>query len=67
MVDYIAEYLEGIRSRRVYPEVKPGYMRSAVPDAAPLDPEPWDSIMADVDGIIMPGVGDYFEQSAYKQ
>nr|XP_024219695.1 histidine decarboxylase-like [Halyomorpha halys] len=56
MIDYIAEYLENIRSRRVFPEVQPGYMRSAVPDSAPLEPEPWDKIMADVENIIMPGV-----------
>ena len=25
MVDYIADYLENIRERRVFPDVKPGY------------------------------------------
>ena len=56
MVDYIADYLENIRERRVFPDVKPGYMRELVPDSAPMDGEPWESIFKDVDRIIMPGV-----------
>ena len=35
MVDYIADYLENIRDRRVFPDVKPGYLRDLVPDTAP--------------------------------
>ena len=35
MVDYIADYLENIRDRRVFPEVKPGYLRELLPEAAP--------------------------------
>ncbi|KAL0268988.1 UNVERIFIED_CONTAM: hypothetical protein PYX00_010743 [Menopon gallinae] len=56
MVDYIAEYLENIRERRVYPDVKPGFLRSAIPDSAPVDGEDWDVIMNDVERVIMPGV-----------
>ena len=32
MVDYIADYLENIRERRVFPAVAPGYMRHLIPD-----------------------------------
>jgi len=39
MVDFIADYLQNIRSRRVFPDVSPGYMRTLVPDTAPSDPE----------------------------
>ena len=56
MVDYIADYLENIRSRRVFPGVKPGYMRHLVPDEAPESGETWDSIVEDVERVIMPGV-----------
>ena len=56
MVDYIADYLETIRERRVFPEVQPGYMRDLVPDSAPVQGEDWDKIFADVDRVIMPGV-----------
>lgn len=56
MVDYIANYLEGIRNRRVFPDVRPGYMKDLVPDEAPVEPEAWDDIMNDVESVIMPGV-----------
>ena len=56
MVDYIADYLENIRDRRVFPDVKPGYMRELVPESAPMEGETWESIVKDVDRVIMPGV-----------
>ncbi|ESO93106.1 hypothetical protein LOTGIDRAFT_119964, partial [Lottia gigantea] len=56
MVDYIADYLENIRSRRVFPDVKPGYMRDLLPDSAPTDGEQWDDIFQDIERVIMPGI-----------
>jgi hypothetical protein len=56
MVDYIADYLEHIRERRVYPAVAPGYLRQLIPESAPLESETWDDIIADVERVIMPGV-----------
>lgn len=56
MVDYIADYLENIRQRRVFPDVKPGYIRSLVPERAPELGEDWDAIFADVERVVMPGV-----------
>ncbi|KAK3599756.1 hypothetical protein CHS0354_037237 [Potamilus streckersoni] len=56
MVDYIAYYLKHIRSRRVLPDVSPGYMRNLVPDSAPQKGEDWDTIFADIERVIMPGV-----------
>lgn len=56
MVDYIANYLEGIRDRRVFPDVRPGYMKDLVPEQAPVEPEAWEDIMSDVERVIMPGV-----------
>ncbi|XP_050426856.1 histidine decarboxylase isoform X2 [Adelges cooleyi] len=56
MVDYIANYLETIRERRVYPNVSPGYLRNLTPDSAPVDPECWEHIMDDVENIVMPGI-----------
>ena len=60
MVDYIADYLENIRDRRVFPDVKPGYMRELVNDTAPTDGEDWDCIFKDVERVIMPGVSFIF-------
>lgn len=56
MIDYIADYLETIRERRVYPNVHPGYLRNLTPDCAPVEPESWEHIMDDVENIVMPGV-----------
>jgi aromatic-L-amino-acid decarboxylase len=56
MVDYICEYMDGLSSRRVTPNVEPGYLRNILPTQAPQHPEDWDTIMADVDTKIMPGV-----------
>ncbi|KAK7794688.1 hypothetical protein R5R35_008019 [Gryllus longicercus] len=56
MVDYICDYLDGLGSRRVTPNVEPGYLRRLLPGEAPQQPEEWDSIMRDVDDKIMPGV-----------
>lgn len=56
MVDYIADYLENIRSRRVFPDVSPGYMRKLVPDSAPEKGEDWEDIFNDIERVIMPGV-----------
>ena len=56
MVDYIADYLENIRERRVFPDVKPGYLRELLPDAAPHEGEEYDKIFADIERVIMPGV-----------
>lgn len=56
MIDYIADYLENIRDRRVFPSVKPGYIRELIPMHAPLEPESWDTILPDIERVIMPGV-----------
>ena len=56
MIDYVADYLDGIRDRPVLPSIKPGYLRPLIPEAAPEDPESWPAIMADIERVIMPGV-----------
>jgi hypothetical protein len=56
MVDFMADYLTTIRTRRVFPNVKPGYMRPLIDDEAPRQGEPWDNIFNDIERVIMPGV-----------
>lgn len=63
MVDFISEYQENIRTRRVFPDVKPGYMRFLVPESAPEEGEDWDTIFLDIEKVIMPGVTHW--QSPY--
>ncbi|XP_076350798.1 tyrosine decarboxylase-like isoform X2 [Tachypleus tridentatus] len=56
MVDYIADYIEDLPSRRVTPDVEPGYLRELLPHSAPFKGENWENIINDVDRCIMPGV-----------
>lgn len=56
MVDYIADYIENIKERRVTPEIEPGYLKKIVPLVAPHEPQDWETIMKDVDEKIMPGI-----------
>ncbi|XP_061572377.1 aromatic-L-amino-acid decarboxylase [Cololabis saira] len=56
MVDYVADYLENIEERPVYPDLEPGYLRYLIPTEAPLEPESYDDIIKDVERVIMPGV-----------
>ncbi|XP_032161481.1 aromatic-L-amino-acid decarboxylase isoform X1 [Mustela erminea] len=56
MVDFVADYLEGIEGRQVYPDVEPGYLRPLIPTSAPEEPDTFEDILNDVEKIIMPGV-----------
>lgn len=42
--------------RRVLPTVEPGYLRPLIPETAPVKPESWQDVMADIERVIMPGV-----------
>ncbi|XP_076135671.1 aromatic-L-amino-acid decarboxylase [Alosa pseudoharengus] len=56
MVDYIADYIENIEKRQVYPDVEPGYLRGLIPQEAPEDPDSYDDVVKDIERVIMPGV-----------
>uniref|UniRef100_A0A673XSK7 Aromatic-L-amino-acid decarboxylase n=1 Tax=Salmo trutta TaxID=8032 RepID=A0A673XSK7_SALTR len=56
MVDLIADYLENIEQRPVYPDVEPGYLRSLIPEEAPEEPETYEDVVKDIERVIMPGV-----------
>ncbi|KAA0702958.1 Aromatic-L-amino-acid decarboxylase [Triplophysa tibetana] len=56
MVDYIADYLENIEKRQVYPDVEPGYLRSLIPEEAPEKPDSYEDVVKDIERVIMPGV-----------
>ena len=56
MIDYAADYLENIRSRRTLSQVKPGYLMELLPGEAPDEGEKWDDIFGDIERVIMPGV-----------
>lgn len=56
LIDWAANYLDGIESYPVLPDVKPGEIKSKLPKSAPEKPESMENILADIDKIILPGV-----------
>jgi len=55
-VDWVASYLEGVRDLPVLAQVEPGEIRSALPLSPPEDPEPFSSVLHDLDKVLMPGI-----------
>ena len=60
LTDYIIDYIEGLRSRPVLPDVEPGYIEQVVPEEAPVDGEPWLNLFNDIDDVVMKGVSILF-------
>ena len=56
IVDWVADYLDGVRDFPVRSQVAPGDVRGQLPDAPPAKPEGFDALMADFKDIILPGV-----------
>ena len=56
VVDMMADYLEGIESRAVFPNVEPGTLRPLFPAAPPEQPEPLEEVLADIARLIEPNV-----------
>lgn len=56
LIDWIADYTENVDQHRVQSDVKPGDIRSKLPEHPPTTPEPFSSVMADVDEIVVPGL-----------
>jgi len=56
VVDWIAEYQRRVESLPVLSQVQPGELRAKLPAAPPEHGEPFDTILADVDRLILPGI-----------
>ncbi|CAI5477078.1 unnamed protein product [Closterium sp. Yama58-4] len=56
MVDFIADYLQGIEDRPVCSTVQPGYLRPLLPAHAPEHGEPLEDILSDISSAILPGL-----------
>jgi aromatic-L-amino-acid/L-tryptophan decarboxylase len=54
VVDLMADYLETVEDRAVFPAIEPGSLRPLFPAAAPEDPEPLEAILADYRRLIEP-------------
>jgi aromatic-L-amino-acid/L-tryptophan decarboxylase len=56
VVDWIANYYEHIEDFPVLSQVKPGTIRTALPAEAPQSGEAFESMVQDLDTIILPGI-----------
>lgn len=56
VVDWIANYIQGIHTRPVLAQVKPGDIQDMLPPRPPSHGEEMDQILADMEHIILPGL-----------
>src|SRR5437764_3636543 len=56
VVERIADYLSNVESYPVLAQVEPGQLRSQLPSSPPLQGEPMEEILADVDGLVVPAL-----------
>ena len=56
VVDWVADYQRRVESLPVLSTVQPGQVRASLPPAPPLQGEPFDAILADVEKLILPGI-----------
>ena len=56
VVDWIANYLGQVGEYPVLAQTAPGDIRRELPDKPPVEPEPMETILADFERIIIPGI-----------
>lgn len=56
LVDWVADYLDGVGERRIQPDVAPGEIAARLPASAPERPEPFEALIRDLDEVVLPGI-----------
>ncbi|KAF0151364.1 MAG: Glutamate decarboxylase-like protein [Ignavibacteria bacterium] len=56
LVDWSADYLDNLETFDVLPKIKPGDVKSKLPQNAPQKSESFEEIINDLDKIILPGI-----------
>ncbi|CAL9015931.1 unnamed protein product, partial [Prunus brigantina] len=56
MIDFITDYYQHIEKHPVLSQVQPGYLKQPLPESAPYNPEPTETILRDVQDHIVPGL-----------
>lgn len=59
LIDRIADYRSTVASLPVMAQVAPGYLKNALPKAAPQQGEAFEQILQDVDHLVMPGLSHW--------
>ncbi|MEE2877275.1 MAG: pyridoxal-dependent decarboxylase [Candidatus Neomarinimicrobiota bacterium] len=65
VIDWIADYYEQIGEFPVMSQVEAGEVRSKLPTHPPLDGEPFDAMMKDVEEIVLPGISHWQSPNFY--
>jgi aromatic-L-amino-acid decarboxylase len=55
-VDWVARYLDRVAELPVLSQVEPGEIRARLPASAPEHAEPFESVLRDLDGLLLDGV-----------
>ncbi|KAJ4846941.1 hypothetical protein Tsubulata_011502 [Turnera subulata] len=56
VIDFIANYYTNVEKYPVLSQVKPGYLKTLLPDSAPVSSESLEDILNDITTSIMPGI-----------
>jgi aromatic-L-amino-acid decarboxylase len=56
LIDWLADYRATQALHPVLAPTPPGQVKAALPKAPPTDPEPFEAVLGDLDGIIRPGL-----------
>ena len=57
--DWIAEYMDTVQEMPVFPDVRPGELRDALPATAPDEGESMDVVLADFREHVVPGLNHW--------
>jgi aromatic-L-amino-acid decarboxylase len=59
LIDWIADYRASVERLPVMARTEPGDIKRQLPAHPPVDPEPFDALLADLDRIIVPGLSHW--------
>lgn len=56
VIDFLADYFRDIKKYPILSQVEQGYLRKSLPKSAPYEPEPFETILQDVQAHIVPDI-----------
>jgi aromatic-L-amino-acid/L-tryptophan decarboxylase len=59
VVDWIADYRARVAERPVMAQTAPGDIKARLPLSPPVEPEPFEAMLADLDQVVMPGLSHW--------
>jgi len=65
LVDWVADYFDRIEDLPVLSQIEPGSLKAQLPSSPPREGEPMESIVADIDRLIVPALTHWSHPSFY--